>query len=349
MTRTPEKSEKLRVWLPAIRAGSGADVFTERLAAALVRRGVDAITTWFPHWSEMTPDMLRLTRPPADTDIVHANSAYAFAFRQKGIPLVVTEHHYTLDPAYRPFKSSAQDLYHRALMGPYLRRSYAAADAITTDSLFTARVLAECAGVSATRTIPLWVDYEDFSPASTAKQERGDRDFRLLFVGNASRRKGADVIPLLARRLGAGFEIRCTAGLRQQMRDAPVDNVHVLGRLSLQQLVQEYRDCDAMLVPSRYEGFGYSALEAMACAKPVVGFRCGAIEEVVADGETGLLCDIDDFDGLEANCRLLADSCRKTGEFGSAGRGRAITVFTEAKAMDAYLELYQSLIQLNKH
>jgi len=344
MTMISEAPKKLRIWLPAIRAGSGADVFTLRLAAALVKRGMDAVITWFPHWSEFAPDVMRFASPPAGTDIIHANSSYAFAFKRKQIPLVVTEHHYTLDPAYRPYKSARQDFYHRTLMAPYLRRSYAAADAITTDSLFTARVLAECAGVRATKTIPLWVDYEEFSPAIELPVESGRHTFRLLYVGNASRRKGADIIPLLARRLGADFEIRCTAGLRQQKQDVPMDNVRWLGRLAPRQLVQEYRDCDAVLVPSRYEGFGYSALEAMACAKPVVGFRCGAIEEVVAEGKTGLLCDIDDIATLVKDCRSLASYRSETKKFGSAGRERAVTVFTESKAVDDYLKLYGSLI-----
>jgi alpha-maltose-1-phosphate synthase len=345
VTITSGKSGKLHIWLPAVRAGSGADVFTMRLAAALDRRGLEATITWFPHWSELTPDVLRFVKPPAGTDLIHANSAYAFAFKRKGIPLVVTEHHYTLDPVYRPYKSAVQNVYHKALVGPCLRRSYAAADAITTDSLFTARVLAERAGVRTTRTIPLWADYDEFSPLDGAQHvARGNHNFRLLFVGNSSRRKGADVIPLLAQRLGEGFEIRCTAGLRQQTQDESVGNVRMLGRLTLQQLVQEYRDCDAVLVPSRYEGFGYSALEAMACGKPVVGFRCGAIEEIVAEEKTGLLCEVDDIDALERFCKLLANDRLRSSEFGCKGRERAVTVFTESTAVDMYLELYNSLI-----
>ncbi|HZP65310.1 MAG TPA: glycosyltransferase family 4 protein [Rudaea sp.] len=341
MTRA-NATAPLRVWLPAVRAGSGADVFTERLADALRARGVDARIDWFPHWTEMAPDVLRFARMPDGTSLVHANSAYAFAFARAGVPLVVTEHHYTLDPAYRPYKSALQHLYHRVLMGPCLRRSYARAAAITTDSQFTTRVLADVAGVAATRTIPLWVDYADFSPGALRE---ADGKFRLLFVGNASRRKGADVIPALADRLGDRFEIRCTSGLRQQMSAAPRANVHVLGRLSREELVGEYRACDAVLVPSRYEGFGYSALEAMACAKPVVGFRCGAVEEVALHDATALLYAIDDLDGLANGCRELARDAAKARAFGAAGRERAVTVFTERRAMDAYLELYESLLR----
>jgi len=334
--------DTLRVWLPAIRAGSGADVFTERLATALQARGVDAHVSWFPHWTEVAPDLLRFDHMPPGTQVIHANSAYAFAFRRKGIPLVVTEHHYTLDPAYRPYKSALQNAYHFALMGPYLHRSYAAAAAITTDSRFTARVLAEVAGVGVTRTIPLWVDYREFAPGESRVV---DGKFRLLFVGNASRRKGADVIPVLADRLGDGFEICCTSGLREEMSRAPRQNVCVLGRLSRDELVREYQACDAVLVPSRYEGFGYSALEAMACAKPVIGFRCGAIEEVALDGATALLYAIDDVQGLAEGCRTLARDRTRAEAFGVAGRERAVSVFTEARAMDAYIDLYESLIR----
>jgi glycosyltransferase involved in cell wall biosynthesis len=334
---------KPAIWFPAVRAGSGADVFTQRLAAALIRRGHRTVISWYPHWSEFAPDLLRFERPPEGVDVVHVNSGYAFAFGRRGVPLVATEHHYVLDPTYRRYKSLAQHLYHRALLGPYLRRSYAFADAITTDSRFTANVLKRFAGVQATCAIPLWVDYDRFSPAPDGGQ-RSDKRFRLLFVGNASRRKGADVIPLLAGQLGRGFEIRCTAGLRADNQGPLGDNVVLLGRLTETQLISEYRSCDAVLVPSRYEGFGYSALEAMACGKPVVGFRCGAVDEVVVEGETGLLCDIDDTDALEASCRRLADNRSLAVEYGRAGRSRATSVFTEEQAVGEYLNVYRSVL-----
>lgn len=63
------------------------------------------------------------------------------------------------------------------------------------------------------------------------------------------------------------------------------DRVEVLG--FVEDLVPLYRGATAHLVTSRHEGFGFSALEAMACGTPVVAFANTAVREVVAD--SGLL------------------------------------------------------------
>ena len=63
----------MRVWLPAVRAGSGSDVFTERLADGLRDAGVDVEVSWFPLRYEFLPELLR-ARMPRRIDVVHANS-----------------------------------------------------------------------------------------------------------------------------------------------------------------------------------------------------------------------------------------------------------------------------------
>ncbi len=335
----PAEGSARGVWLPSIRAGSGADVYTVRLAEALGKRGIPAAITWFPHVLELLPFLARREPIPSNTGVIHATSAFAFAFTGRGVPVVTTEHHYPLDPGYRPFKSVAQDVYHRLVIGPMLKRSYRSVQAVIVDSFFTRDVLFRCVGVEAACVIPLWVDYDVFTPEPRVAND--ERRFRLLYVGNSSRRKGTDVIPELASRLGPGFVIACTAGLRAADSEHETEGVELLGRLSTNGLLEQYAMCDAVLVPSRYEGFGYVALEAMACGRPVVGFGCAAVSEVVRHDVTGLLSRIDDIASLTEDCRRLASSPSTVAAMGAAGRRRAVEHFSEEKAVDAYLEVYR--------
>lgn len=330
----------MKIWLPSIRAGSGSDVFVERLAAALQARGVEVAITWFGHRHELFPSGLARAEMPAGTDIIHANSWNAFAFARKGIPLVVTEHHCVLDPGYRPYKNLAQHLYHRWLVRSWEKRSFAAAQAITVPSRFTARVLASVMGVSPVHVIPNWIDVGHFVPAPAAlARER----FVLLFVGNPSRRKGADVLPELMRQLGEGFELRCTGGLRDEAFHAGSAHVRHLGRLSDAGLLAEYQQCDAFVFPSRYEGFGYAPLEAMACGRPVVAFACGAVAELLQDGVQGCLVPVDDVAAMAGAIRRLRDDPALQARMGAAARVHAGS-YAEDVAIDAYLRLYQSLL-----
>src|SRR3546814_9159329 len=74
--------------------------------------------------------------------------------------------------------------------------------------------------------------------------------------------------------LGSGFEIRYAGGRSKLI--SPLPNVIELGRISDAQLIREYQACDAVVSLSRYEGFGYTALEAIACGKAFLGFHTSA-------------------------------------------------------------------------
>jgi glycosyltransferase involved in cell wall biosynthesis len=104
-----------------------------------------------------------------------------------------------------------------------------------------------------------------------------------------------------------------------------------------------YHQADAVIVPARYESFGYVALEAMACGLPVVGFRTTGTAEVCVDGETALLSPLGDVEHLLSNARTLAANALLCKALGEAGRARASKFFGEDKAIQAYVAIYESL------
>jgi glycosyltransferase involved in cell wall biosynthesis len=166
-----------------------------------------------------------------------------------------------------------------------------------------------------------------------------------LFVGNPSRWKGADLLPALGEQLGEGFEILCLGGLRRGFAGTRLPpNVRLLPRVAAEHMPQVYHGADAALVPTRYEAFGYVALEAMACGLPVLGFASTGTAEVAVDGETALLAPQDDLAGLVAHARRLADDPALRQRLGAAGRRRAVACFDQPRGIDAYLALYRRVL-----
>jgi glycosyltransferase involved in cell wall biosynthesis len=335
------ESRKTKVWFPLIRAGTGTDVFTRRLAEALVRRGVKTEISSFPLGYEPIPFLLRKVTPPAGTDIVFANSWNGFAFRRVGLPLVVTVHHGGFDPSIKLHRSPAQNLYHQYLIRQFELRSLYASDAITAVSNYVgASLRRHTPTLNAIETIHNWVDIDRFRPARRTRD--GRRVFRLLFVGKLSPLKGADLLPKIMRLLGEDFELCIAGGLPGQFGNMS-DNVRLLGWLNEDELIRAYQESDALLFPSRSEGFGYAALEAMACGKPVIASDSTALPEVVSNGITGLLCNPGDAEAFADACRQLAASPRQRSEMAEAGRQKAVEKFSEAAVVPRYLALIDRL------
>jgi glycosyltransferase involved in cell wall biosynthesis len=348
MTASLDASKSLRIWLPAVRVGTGADVFVLRLARALERAGHQPMVQWFDRRYELLPELLRLNRVPEGIDVIHANSWNACAFLGRGIPVVTTVLHLVHDPAYAPYRSVSQAIYHRWHVRWREARAVRRSAAVTAISNYVGQTVRDAFGRQSVQVISNWIDTDLYSPAQGYGLP-GERRFRLLMVGNRSRRKGYDLLPAFARALGPQFELRCTGGLRDH--DGHLDgssNVVTLGRLSEEALIQEYRQCDAVVSLSRYEGFGYTVLEGMACGKPFVGFNTSALTEVVDDGGAGFLVPVDDVSALAGRCCQLLENPSMLSQMGEVSRDRAVSAFSEVKAVTSYLSIYRHVLSINK-
>jgi glycosyltransferase involved in cell wall biosynthesis len=333
----------VKIWLPAIHGGSGVDVHTRRLALSLARHGVGADISWFSTYYQFAPWFLALVSPPPGANVVHALSWSGFAFKKSNIPLVVTEQLDVLDPIYRPYKSVAQAVFHKALVRNFMKKSFAAASTVTAVSRATAASLVHTVDLQAALVIPNFVDTEVFRPRNSPPKP--SRSFKLLFVGNLTKRKGADLLAPIMKQLGSQFELRFTTGLRDGSVDDVPANMISIGKLNTdQELVAAYQDCDALLFPSRLEGLPIAPLEAMACAKPIIATRASSLPEVVDDGVTGTLCEPNKIDQFVAACQHLADSPNTLRQFGEAARQRVESLFSETIVVPQYISLYEKLI-----
>lgn len=102
--------------------------------------------------------------------------------------------------------------------------------------------------------------------------------------------------------------------------------------------------CDAFLFPSIYEGFGIVAIEANAAKLPVIGSRIPGLTEAVRDGETALLHDIDDIQGMAKSLvRLIRDRTYNE-QLGQAGQNWVKNQYSTAVSANQLLEVYNSLV-----
>lgn len=105
-----------------------------------------------------------------------------------------------------------------------------------------------------------------------------------------------------------------------------------------------YSAVDVMVVPSRYEGFGQTISEAMACGTPVVAFDTTGPGDIIVHEETGYLASAYEPTDLAAGIEwILADKIRRD-KLGSRSRSEALKKYKSTKVAEQYLDLYNSLV-----
>jgi glycosyltransferase involved in cell wall biosynthesis len=105
---------------------------------------------------------------------------------------------------------------------------------------------------------------------------------------------------------------------------------------------------DVVVLPSRYEAFGTVIIEAWAMRRPLVATRADGARQYVTDGQTGLLCDIDDAAGLAAQLRRIAADATLRATLAEAGHQRYLADFTRDIVLGRLLAAYETALRLGK-
>jgi len=297
------------------------------------------------------PRLLPLERGLRGIDVFHATN-YATP-RSRNTPIVLTVHDLAL-LRYPELGTAAL----RRLVGG-VAAGVAVARRIVADSEATARDLRELLAVPASR---LRVVYPGCDPAffridaeacHAVLARHGLRAPYLLHVGTLEPRKNlvhllrayqrartlsTDLPPLLL----AGADGWGAAAVRAAIEGLALgEHVRLIGHIPAGDLPALYSAAALFVYPSRYEGFGLPALEAMACGAAVITSDVASLPELV--GDAALRVDPDDMPALaDAIVRVLTDSALRNA-LQQAGPLRA-AAFTWDRCARAMLAVYDEAV-----
>jgi glycosyltransferase involved in cell wall biosynthesis len=328
-------------------AGSGSDIWTHSLAKQLKKHGVDTDVQVYPHHFQYYPFLLPTINKPTNADIIHTNSWSGWGFADPKKTHVTTEHLVVHDRLVMPYKNFPQKSFHK-LIFQYEKQAFEKSNAITAVSNYSANKVKEYFNKDAI-AIQNGIDVEKFIIKEKIKNlhPQGKNKIKLLFAGNFSRRKGADLLPKIMKELGDNFVLFTTAGL-QNKTVAETPNIVSIGKLNQDELIEFYNYCDIFLFPTRLEGLSLTTLEAMSCGMPVITSDCFSMPELIDHQHGGYLCQLDNIEQFTNNILQLADSPSLIDKYGLYNRQKIEKEFSLDLMTQKYIKLYESLLSSSR-
>ena len=280
-------------------------------------------------------------RRAGELDVVHLNLRTPWSCQYAllgatvaGIPVVTTAHAVVRASGW--------------LQGHPARRLFGHVRCCVAVSHWTAGEVASMWGVpeSVVRVIPNGIDPGTIA-SGRARPIDGRRSPIVGCVGRLSPEKGFDIalralLDLPGVRLevvGDGLERPALESLATSLGVA--DRVEFLGWMA--DPTARMASWDVLAVPSRLESFGVVAVEAMLVGVPVVATVAGGLPEVITDGETGVLVQVESPAALAAGIRRVLDDGAYSRRLVLSAAEAARRDFTSAAMADRYAEVYSQV------
>lgn len=219
--------------------------------------------------------------------------------------------------------------------------------------------LADCASKSSllqgypTRVIPNAVDTDIFRPIKkdTARNIlQLPQDEKLILFGALSattdKRKGFNYLVAALKQLKTTLPLRAVIFGADKVSMSLEIPYTSLGRLNDDvTLVLAYAAADVMVVPSIQEGFGKTAIEAMACGTPVVSFDSTGLRDIVEHYQTGYRAECFSSEDLARGILWVLEDEERWQQLSKQSCHQVQTKFSFAAQSSEYLQLYQELLK----
>lgn len=177
----------------------------------------------------------------------------------------------------------------------------------------------------------------------------------LLFLGRLNKIKGLDTLAIAFKQVVeqsknvtlviAGPDDGYLNSLKNLVSSLKIgDNVLLVGPLYGDNKLSAYVDADVYVLPSTYETFPVTILEAYACSKPVIASNVGSLNDLVLEEVTGLLVEAGSADKLARSIISLLNNPKKAVEMGLNGKRLVYENYNTGKVADMFETIYKSII-----
>lgn len=172
---------------------------------------------------------------------------------------------------------------------------------------------------------------------------RDNADIHLLYVGRLDYQKGFDVLLKAFSQVGRR-DLKLTvvgSAVNQDPVERPIiDAVEYLPWVTPDEVNNLYKTADALVVPSRWEGFAMVPLEGMAMGLPIIASDCTSLPELVTDDVTGYMFPVGDHGALAKI--LMNIEKNKLRHFGTQGRKVVRERFSAALMIRQTYDVYSA-------
>ncbi|MFC4558015.1 glycosyltransferase [Virgibacillus kekensis] len=231
-------------------------------------------------------------------DVIHAHSSFLAGWSSNKlsaihkVPIVLTEHSSTIGKGKLTPKQ-------KRLLSEILSE----ADKVISVGPGLAKTLGEYIPEDKLKMIPNLVNTDEFG----IETHIGSEKFRFFSLARLDSNKGMDVlVDAYTNAFSSEDNTELVIGgdgpLKEELKNQVAKkglqgNVHFLGQLNRDQVINEMQKCDAFVLASKYETFGIVYLEALASGKPIIATKCGG-PEIIVNNKNGILVPVDNQNEL---------------------------------------------------
>ncbi|HKU68334.1 MAG TPA: glycosyltransferase family 1 protein [Candidatus Baltobacteraceae bacterium] len=336
----------------AVGHATGIGEYVIGLAGALRERGVDVVELCEPKldpWRfdrRVTWDQVLLPQRAraSGADVLHCASGTMPLHTT--LPTIVTVH----DVAWLKVQRHTRP-YARYYFGTFALQRYPRAHAIVVDSAFSRSELLEVLQVPEDR---VHVVYPGVASDYCTLRRRPSGEPVILVPGTVERRKNLEVLiralPALApdvRIVSVGpstpYQDECER-LAEHLGVA--DRIEWRGYVARAALLELYATCALVAVPSRYEGFGYAAAQALCAGTPVIVSDAASLPEVV--GGAAPIVSAGDHDGWSREIAALLRDAPAPSALAQERRQAAAARFAWSAGATALSEVYETALRSSR-